>query len=327
VILNRLLHQAFSVAKRVRSETGVAASAVSVSYAAVELAKRIFGNLADYQAMLLGAGEMAELAAVHLVNAGIKSIRVANRTRQRALDLAAQFAQAGGRAVPFEDLLREFTEVDIVISSTGAPGTVVNAGDLAEVMRRRKNRPMFFIDIAVPRDIDPAVNKLDNVYLYDIDDLREVVEENQAQRQGEALKGRAIVEEEAAAFMLWREQLSLGPTITELLAASESLTDGEVERTLRHLRSALSLTPEQEESARACLEAMRRSLVKKFNHRPINYLRRKFYEDHQRYDDQTAKPPMTELAEQLGLVRRIFGLDRLGLERDPGPRGPHGRKR
>ncbi len=315
VVLNRLLHQAFSVAKRVRSETGVASAAVSVSYAAVELAKRIFGNMSAYQAMLVGAGEMAELAAAHLVNAGIKSVRVANRTRQRAEELAAQF---GGLAVPFADLLEQFKEVDIVISSTGAPGTVVNAPDLARVMRRRKNRPMFFIDIAVPRDIDPAVNDLDNVYLYDIDDLREVVEENQAQRQGEAVKGRAIVEEEAAAFMLWREQLSLKPTITELLSASESLAAAEVERTLRNLRALLDLTPAQAEQARACLEAMQKALVKKFSHQPISYLRRKFYEEHQ---NSAGKPVLDE---QLGLIRRIFGLDSLGLKRGPGPRGPHG---
>ena len=318
VILNRLLHQAFSVAKRVRSETGVASSAVSVSYAAVELAKRIFGNMADYQAMLVGAGEMAELAAAHLVNSGIKSIRVANRTHQRAVELAMQF---GGLAVPFENFLREFTEVDIVISSTGAPGTVISAADLAEVMRRRKNRPMFFIDIAVPRDIDPDANKLDNIYLYDIDDLREVVEENQAQRQDEAVKGRAIVEEEAAAFLLWRDQLSLKPTITELLSASENLAGGEVERTLRKLRAALALTPAQEETARDCLEAMQRALVKKFSHQPISYMRRRFHEDHQNQDEQSGQ---SGLAEQLGLIRRIFGLDRLGLDRGNAPRGAHG---
>ncbi|MCK9239616.1 glutamyl-tRNA reductase, partial [Desulfocurvus sp.] len=173
VILNRLLHKAFSVAKRVRTETAIASSAVSISYAAVELAKKIFGDMSTNRAMLVGAGEMAELAAAHLVNAGIREVLVANRTLSRAKELAGRFK---GRAVPFEELTSRLPEVDIVISSTGATEAVIRARDVKPVLRARRNRPMFFIDIAVPRDIDHDVNALDNVYLYDIDDLKEVVE-------------------------------------------------------------------------------------------------------------------------------------------------------
>ena len=175
VILNRLLHKAFSVAKRVRTETAVASSAVSISYAAVELAKRIFGEMQHHKAMLVGAGEMAELAATHLLQAGVDEILVANRTFSRGEELARQF---NGRALPFESLASHLTEVDIIITSTGSPDPVIRARDIRGVLKARKNRPMFFIDIAVPRDIDPDVNGLDNVYLYDIDDLKEVVEEN-----------------------------------------------------------------------------------------------------------------------------------------------------
>ena len=161
-IINRLLHKSFSVAKRVRTETGIAASAVSISYAAVELAKRIFGDMGQYQAMLIGAGEMAELAATHLIQAGISNVKVANRTYQRAKELAAEFK---GEAVPFEHLFEHLADVDIIISSTGSPEAIIRARDIKDVLKRRKYRPMFFIDIAVPRDIDPDVNNVDNVYL------------------------------------------------------------------------------------------------------------------------------------------------------------------
>ena len=191
-IINRLLHKSFSVAKRVRTETGIAASAVSISYAAVELAKRIFGDMGQYQAMLIGAGEMAELAATHLIQAGISNVKVANRTYQRAKELAAEFK---GEAVPFEHLFEHLADVDIIISSTGSPEAIIRARDIKDVLKRRKYRPMFFIDIAVPRDIDPDVNNVDNVYLYDIDDLKEVVEENLAHRRVEAEKAQGILAE------------------------------------------------------------------------------------------------------------------------------------
>jgi glutamyl-tRNA reductase len=204
VIVNRLLHKAFSVAKRVRTETAIASSAVSISYAAVELARKIFTDLSNHRALLIGAGEMAELAATHLLSAGVRDITVVNRTLAKGEELARQFK---GRAVPFEDLHQALLETDIVISSTGSPTAIIRAKDMKEVLRKRRHKPIFFIDIAVPRDIDPDINGLDNVYLYDIDDLKEVVEENLAGRQQEAHKAKGIVAEEVNSFMRWRDGL------------------------------------------------------------------------------------------------------------------------
>ena len=162
------------MAKRVRSETAVASSAVSISYAAVELAKRIFDDMSQNKALLLGAGEMAELAAMHLVNSGIKELKIVNRTLARAEELAQKI---GGEAFPFDALEDCLVDTDIMISSTGAMEAIIHPELMQRVMQKRKKRPMFLIDIAMPRDIDPAVNHLDNVYVYDIDDLKEVVEE------------------------------------------------------------------------------------------------------------------------------------------------------
>jgi len=218
VIINRLLHKSFSVAKRVRTETAIASSAVSISYAAVELAKKIFGELAGKTALLVGAGEMAELAATHLLASGIEKLYITNRTYSRAQELAKTMH---GEAVLFEALVEQLRDVDIVISSTGSPTAIIRAKDIREVLKKRRNRAMFFIDIAVPRDIDPDVNALDNVYLYDIDDLKEVVEENMSARQGEAVKARAIVDVETQAFATWLKSLALQPTITDLLGRAE----------------------------------------------------------------------------------------------------------
>ncbi len=290
-ILNRLLHKAFSVAKRVRTETAIASSAVSISYAAVELAKKIFGDMSRNKAMLVGAGEMAELAAAHLVNAGISEILVANRTYSRAQELAARFK---GRAIMFEELTRRLPEVDIVISSTGATDAVIRARDVKPVLRERRNRPMFFIDIAVPRDIDPDVNALDNVYLYDIDDLKEVVEENLAQRRDEAVKARAIVDEEVEAFSRWLESLDLQPTIVDLLRRGEDIAERELAKTMRRLAPLLG--PETAPEAEEALRTLVRSVSRKLYHEPIAYLKRRTQEEGraQRFIDTT---------------RRMFNLD------------------
>ena len=303
VILSRLLHKSFSVAKRVRSETAVAASAVSISYAAVELAKRIFGDMHEISAMLIGAGEMAELAAAHLVKCGIRSICVANRTVERAVQLAAEF---NGEAVSFESLFERLAQVDIVISSTGAHEPIIGAEAMKPVLRARKNKPMFLIDIAVPRDIDPAVNTLDNIYLYDIDDLREVVEENLAHRKEEAVKALAIVEEETAVFCRWMRSLELQPTIVDVIRKGEQIAREETERTLKRLGS---LSPEQQET----VAALASSIVKKMQHEPITFLKQHFDEE--------------EMGTQLvSTVRRLFHLDteasvenaHFGRERKPG---------
>ncbi|MDR2488834.1 MAG: glutamyl-tRNA reductase [Desulfovibrio sp.] len=286
-ILNKLLHKAFSVAKRVRTETAIAASAVSVSYAAVELARKIFDDMGQIQAMLIGAGEMAELAATHLVNAGIASIRVANRTHERAVQLADRY---GGRAVFFDDLTQHLSQVDIVISSTGAREPIIRVNDMREVLRKRKNKPMFFIDIAVPRDIDPEVNSLDNIYLYDIDDLKEVVEENLAGRREEAVRAQRIVAEETGMFCLWLKSLNLQPTIVDMIRKSETIAQLELERSLKRLGPL-------PEGSREILAAMLSSVVKKLNHEPIMFLKRHIAEEADA-DDYF-----------ITLFRRIFNLD------------------
>jgi glutamyl-tRNA reductase len=270
VIVNRLLHKAFSVAKRVRTETAIASSAVSISYAAVELARKIFSDLTNHRALLIGAGEMAELAATHLLSAGVRDITVVNRTLARAEELAKQF---NGRPMPFDELNQALLETDIVISSTGSPTAIIRARDMKEVMRQRRNRPIFFIDIAVPRDIDPDINVLDNVYLYDIDDLKEVVEENLAGRQQEAAKAKGIVAEEVGAFMRWRDGLALQPTIVALLDQGERIARKELRKSIKQLG------PDPDPQMVAVLERLARSLCHKIYHDPIRYLKRRSQEE------------------------------------------------
>jgi glutamyl-tRNA reductase len=287
VICNRLLHKAFSVAKRVRTETEIGSSAVSISYAAVELAKRIFGDMDGTRAMLVGAGEMAELAATHLLNAGISKVLVANRTFGRAQELARQFR---GEPVLFEDLFNRLSDVDIVISSTGATSAIIRARDVKGVLKRRRNRPMFFIDIAVPRDVDPDVNNLDNVYLYDIDDLREVVEENLAQRQEEAARARAIVEAEVTEFEKWLKSLELQPTIVDMLDHADTLARRELTKTLKRL-------PGLDAKEREALETLAASIARKVLHEPITFLRRRAEEE-------------DSARSYVDVARRMFNLDK-----------------
>jgi glutamyl-tRNA reductase len=286
VVVNRLLHKSFSVAKRVRTETGVASSAVSISFAAVELAKKIFGQLAGKAAMLVGAGEMAELAAVHLQHAGITRLLIANRTFVRAQELARAM---NAEPVYFEELAQRLADVDIVISSTGSPTAIIRARDIKAVLKKRRNRPMFFIDIAVPRDIDPDVNALDNVYLYDIDDLQEVVEENLAQRREEAVKAKAIVHAETQAFERWLKSLKLKPTIVDLVSRGDELARRELAKTLKKLGPV-------DEATRQSLETLVLSVSRKLLHEPIDFLKRRTREEGsaERFID---------------IVRRIFNLD------------------
>jgi glutamyl-tRNA reductase len=241
--------------------------------------------MSEHKAMLIGAGEMAELAATHLVNAGIKEICVVNRTYERAVTLAAQYK---GLALPFNELFARLAEVDIVISSTGSTEPILRAKDMGELMHQRKNRPMFFIDIAVPRDIDPDVNALDNIFLYDIDDLKEVVEVNLSQRQEEAVKAQAIVEEEAEAFIHWNRSLCLQPTITDLISRTDKITQTEWERAIRHL----SLDSETQKA----LQYMLSAIVKKYNHAPITFLKKRFVEN-------------SNDMEFIAQFRRMFKLD------------------
>jgi len=262
-ILNKLLHKSFSVAKRVRSETLIGASAVSISYAAVELAKKIFGAIENKNVLLIGAGEMAELAAEHLVGQGVRKVVVVNRTLSRAMDLAKRF---NGTAASLDELFPQLAQADIVISSTGAPNIILHKQDMKPIMRERRNEPIFFIDIAVPRDLDPGLNDLDNVYLYDIDDLQNVVEINKSERDKEAVKARRIVDEEALNFQAWLESLSIVPTITALRKKADDICQGELERTLCRLRH---LTPDEQK----IIEKMAQSISSKLLHGPVTYLK------------------------------------------------------
>ncbi len=263
-IFTRLLHKAFFVAKRVRTETSLASSAVSISYAAVELAKRIFNSIEEHKALIIGAGEMAELAALHLKQTGIQEMYVANRTFANAQELANKI---GGEAISFDAIEEYLVHVDIIISSTGASHAILSAKDIKPILKARKYKPMFFIDIAMPRDIDPDVNTLDNVYLYDIDDLKEVVEENKASRRSEAEKARAIVLEEAENFNHWLDSLQCQPTVIALNERTEALIRKELERSLKKLQNV-------DEDTKQELELMVQSLVKKINHKPLEYLKK-----------------------------------------------------
>ncbi|MBI2163851.1 MAG: glutamyl-tRNA reductase [candidate division NC10 bacterium] len=213
ILLNNLLEQAFHVAKRVRSETGIASSAVSVSSAAVELARKIFGDLTGRSVLILGAGEMAELALRHLLDDGVHSVLVANRSYDRAVALARQFH---GRAVTFESFRQEMVGADIVISATSAPHVILKKEDMQAIIQQRRHRPIFLIDIADPRDIDPGCNAVDNVYLYNIDDLKSVVETNLKERKREAERAEVIIDREVGVYLTWLRSLDVVPTIVSL---------------------------------------------------------------------------------------------------------------
>ncbi len=259
VVLNKLFKKALSVAKRVRTETSIGEHAVSISYAAVELARKIFSDLRARTGLLLGAGEMGTLAARYLVNNGIKEIVVSTRNYERALQLAKSY---NGRVVPFEEFLNELIKVDVMICSTGAPDYIVRFHDMKEIMHRRKNRPLFIIDISVPRNVDPEINRLGNVFLYDIDDLQSVVENNLRNRQEEARKGEAIIDEEVDVFIRWFKSLDIVPVIVALREKMEDIRKRELEKTLGKLKG---LSPEE----RQVIDALTTSIVKKILHSPL----------------------------------------------------------
>ncbi len=264
VILNRLLHKAFSVAKRVRTETGIADHAVSISYAAVELAKKIFDDLEGKGALLIGAGEMAVLALEHLVKNGVKRIFVANRTFERAVEVAERFK---GTPILFEEIGDGLLDVDIVISSTGASSYILTYKDVKPLVRRRRNRPLFFIDIAVPRDIDPDINRANNVYVYDIDDLKGVIDKNIEKRETEATKGARIVDEGVIQFGKWLEAQEVTPTIVALRNKAESIRKKELAKTLSGRKSI-------SEKERADINRLTISICNKILHDPTIFLKR-----------------------------------------------------
>jgi glutamyl-tRNA reductase len=282
--IGALVDHALLVAKRVRTETGIAQSAVSVSYAAVELARKIFGDLRGRSVMIIGASKMGELAARHLERAGVSLVLVTNRTFDRAVEMAQLF---DGAAIPFEQLGDHIDRADIVISSTGAPHFVITRADAENIIRKRKNKPVFFIDIAVPRDIDPAVNAVDNVFLYDIDDLQKTVDENLRDRLGEASRAEDIIDREVLSFCDREHTRNLGPTIVAVREAADRLRREVIERHRRHLGP---LTAEQQEA----LDRITQSLVNSLLHRPVSELKR------------TARDP--EGHRTVDLIRRIFDV-------------------
>ena len=258
IILNKLLHKAFFVAKKVRTETEIASSAVSISFAAVELSRRIFESLSNKKIMLIGAGEMCELAARHLLSNGASDIFVANRTFSRAEALAKEFS---GKAISFDNLYMFLEKVDIVISSTGAPHYIITYDKMKDIAKTRKYKPVFMIDIAVPRDIDPEINELEGIYLYDIDDLRQVVEKNWESRKNEAEKAEMIVEQEVDVFMDWLKTLDIVPVIVKLREYFEKIRKEETEKMLKKINGISDKEREQ-------IEYFSHLLINKLLHAP-----------------------------------------------------------
>jgi len=283
ILLNRLMKKAISVAKRIRRETRIAENAVSISFAAVELAKKIFTDLSEKVFMLLGAGEMAELAARYLMSSGVKEVIVANRSYERACDLAREF---NGRPVKLDDFLREMSHADIVICSTGASNYILVKDQMHKVMKERKQRPVFLIDISVPRNIDPKINDLDNVYLYNIDDLQGIVDSNLFERQKEAERAEKIIEDEIEPFLKWQSSLNSVPTIVALREKAEEIKKEELERLLNRF-------PDMEERQKRAVEYMASAIINKLIHPPTIALK----------DDPEDRDLM------IAIIKRLYGID------------------
>jgi len=287
-VLNRLLHKTFQVAKRVRTETSIGGAAVSVSFAAVELAKKIFDDLKGLNALLIGAGEMAELAAEHLKNQGVARVLVANRTLERAVELSRRLG--GGGAYGLDDLPEVLGQADIVISSTGSPEAIITHDLTRRALKKRRGRPVFFIDIAVPRDVEPKVAEIEGCFVYDIDDLTQVVEANRQGRQEQARAAERIVAEEVVKFSRWLRSLDVVPTIAELTGKAETIREAELGRTLRDLNG---ISPEQAQA----VDRLTKAVVKKVLHDPILFLK-----------DQSHIKSEDTKRNQLALIRRMFKL-------------------
>ena len=261
--LEHLLQSAFAAAKRVRSETEIGSNSVSIASVAVELAQRIFGSLHGRTVFLVGAGKMSELAARHLVQQGAGAILVTNRTLARARTMAEEF---NGRVIPFEQLYETAGEADIVITSTGAPHSIFRREHGVAFLHKRRNKPMFFIDIAVPRDVDPAMNKLEGIFVYDIDDLQTVAASHMAERAREAGNAEALIAAEVERFHERQRAVNVAPAIVALQRQAEEIRQGE----LRRIQARLgALTAEQA----AAVEALTRGLVNKFLHPPMQALK------------------------------------------------------
>jgi glutamyl-tRNA reductase len=261
--LDKLLQGAFSAAKRVRTETEIGSSSVSIASVAVDLARRIFGSLDGKRILIVGAGKMSELAARHMMQHGADSIMVANRTYERAVRLAEQFL---GAAIRFEELHERAHEADIIITSTGSTDQILGVEQAQQILHRRKNRPVFVIDIAVPRDVDPRVNQLEGMFLYDIDDLQSVAVSHLVDRGREAERAEAIIAEETERFRRRIRTIDIAPAIVDVQGTAEDLRQAELHRQRQLLQS---LTPEQQ----AAVESLTRGLMNKFLHLPLQALK------------------------------------------------------
>lgn len=303
-VFNRLFRQSFEVGKRVRSETEIGENAVSISYAAVELAKKVFDQLEGRTILVLGAGKMSELTAKHLVSNGVGSVLVANRTFERAAELAEKFS---GEAIRYEDLFERMAEADIVISSTAATHHVITKDRVAQAMKHRKGEPLFLIDIAVPRDIEPEVNDLRDVFLYDIDDLNGVVESNLEERMREAQRAEVIIEEEIREFEEWAESMEVVPTVAAIRAKAEQVRQAELEKAMRRL-GGLS------EKELRTIDALTSAIVNKMLHEPTDRLKQVsqakdgyLYVEAARY---LYGIDAVETRERVGLLRSLLGKGR-----------------
>jgi len=286
-VLNRLFAKASAVQKRIRTETNIGAGAVSVSYAAVQLADEILGEISEKNVLIIGAGEMAELTVQHIIEKGAPQVFVVNRTYERALQLAERFH---GQALPFDEQLEFLLETDIVVSSTSACDYIIEQNELIELMQKRSYKPLFLIDIAVPRDIAPEVNGIENVYLYNIDDLQLVVSSNQKQRQEESKKVEKIIAEEAEKFYSWLEVLRVKPTIKLLRTKVDEIRNAELQRCFK---KAKNLSEEQKFS----IDRMTQAFVNKLLHHPTILLKESVQEDE-------------NCSQYINTLRKFFALDR-----------------
>jgi glutamyl-tRNA reductase len=265
--LEHLLQSAFAAAKKARSETGIGSNSVSIASVAVDMARKIFGSLQGRTVFLVGAGKMSELAARHLIQQGAASVLVTNRTYERARRMAEEFEGAvTPSVVAFEDLYETASSADIVISSTGAPHHIFRPEHGQAFLQRRRNRPMFFIDIAVPRDVDPAMNKLDGIFVYDIDDLQQVAVSHMEERSRQAIDAETLIEAEVQRFHARQRAVNVAPAIVALQRKAEEIRLAEIQR----LHSRLGvLSAEQLEA----VEVLTRGLVNKFLHPPMQALK------------------------------------------------------
>jgi len=307
-LLDRLLQHCLGVGKRLRTETGISRHAVSVAYAAVGLARKVFGDLSRRKVLILGAGKMGELVAKHLRSSGVAELFVASRTFDHAAASAERF---GGRPIHWNDGLARLAEVDIVVCCTGAPRTILHKADVARALRKRRREPVFMIDIAVPRDIEPEVNELNDVYLFDIDALQGVVDSNMDERRRAAELAQRKIESEVEQFDYWQRGQEVVPVIVALRETLLGVGQREVERMQRKFGSL-------DERQILAVEELTRGVIQKILHRPIRYL--------------NGAARRQDVPESVALYREIFGLGKIagsepaaGSDASPSdgvPRGP-----